>query len=501
MATISNLIATSQDHRKEGLPLYGMMGDNGDQNTHMNFRIFDSGHKIVGNPWGTAAHSHAPYRFGMCADGMHAYSTNDFGTNITHSDLTTQGYSSWTEYNKSTYQCDQYPWGQYYSLSRAGFISWNSYHNYTESMEFQVGWTKMNHVLPEGIRPRRLFCNRRQTLRELEPGNNTNGQRQYYNYSAHMLNVTSEYCVSSGYNEKNKMLVMVHSTGEGGQTAKVIHIFKSNSCLNKSNTIKEFFDNLTAVEFFTETWTTDNNKDWVTVVGNNGYVGFGQTYGNSLRYGVFNCSTGLGLGTTGAARQFGSWQDFQGSTTTRYNTNQNNLYYTKFNTTWDGTWGMIYAPYYYYGVGLDAFCMNLENPRKFISVNQTRSSRGNPYLAWGRTGFHGGWSDNTDSVTYRNYSWSFDPLDSDHTTTTKVLYGTDNAGNNVPDSNDTNIETATSISTGSVITNGTGNFGLSQGRTFLHGGYYSTCYPLIFQVNWWGKYGQNDLAYGGLYSN
>ena len=498
MATISTLVLSKIDSRKEGLPLYGFLGDSGDGNGHWTFRVFDSGHKIVGNPWGQATHSTASYRFGITGDAMHAYNYSDFGTDITHSDLTTQGYSSWTNYNKSIYQTDQYPWGQYYSLSRTGYITWNGYHQYTESMEYQIGWTKLNHVLPEGIRPRRLFCNRRQTLRELNNGNNTSGQIQYYQYTTHMLDVTNTYAVSTGYNEKNKMLVMLHSGNETTSTAMTIHIFKSSVCLNKVNTIKEFFDNLTATEYFTDTWTTDNNKDWVTVVGNNGYVGFGQKYGNTMNYGVFNCNTGQSLGTTGAARQFSTWQAFQGSTTTSYSTNQANLYYTKFNHTWDGTWGMIYSPYYYYGVGLNAFCINLQNPRKFINVSQTKSSRGNPYLAWGRTGFHGGWSDNCDGDTFRTYSFSFDPNDSDHTVTTKVLYGTTDGDSLVGTTNDTNIGSASTITQGAVVTNGTGVFSPPASRTYLHGGNTSTNYPLMFQVNWWGSFGSGEQSYNGV---
>ena len=501
MASISELVLSKTDSRKEGLPLYGFMGDSGDANGHMTFRIFDSGHKIVGNPWGQGTYSTASYRFGICGDAMHAYNYNDFGTDVTHSDLTTQDYTSWTNYNKSVYQCDQYPWGQYYTLSRTGYVTWQSYHSFSSSFEYQIGWTKVNHVLPEGIRPRRLFCNRRQTLRELNNGGNTSGEIQYYNYSTHMPVVTNTYAVSTGYNEKNKMLVMVHAGDEGASTSITVTIFKSTKCLNKATTIKEYFDNLTVTEYFTDTWTTGNNKNWVTVVGNNGYVGFGQKYGNSMRYGVFNCNTGQSLGITGAARQFGSWQGFTGSTTTSYSAENANLYYTKFNTTWDGTWGMIYGSYYYYGVGLVAFCMNLENPRKFINVSQTKSSRGNPYLAWGRTGFHGGYSDNTDSQSHRTYAFSFDPNDSDHTTTTKVLYGNTNADSLIPSSNDTNLATATTINSGSVITNGTGVFSIPDSRTFLHGGYHSTSYPLMFQVNWWGKYGQHDLSYGGLYGS
>jgi len=498
MPRLLNLLQSRVDHRKEGLPLYGMVGDDGSGNGQWTFRIFDSGHKVVGNPWGGTGHSTTHHRFGICADAMHCYTHNDFGSDISHGDLTTETYTSYPRWNRSNYQCDQYPWAQYYTVSRSGDVSWQSYHQITSSMEFTIGWTKINHVLPEGIRPRRLFCNRRQTLRELNPGNNSNGQIQYYNYEAHMPVVTNTYAVSTGYNELRKMLVMVHSSGEGSETAKTVTIFKSTKCLNAVQKIKEYFDNLTHTEYFTDTWSTDNNKDWVTVVGNNGYVGFGQTTGNSMTYGVFNCNVGAGLGITGASRQFGAFQSFQGSTTTRYNCNQGNQYYTKFNHTWDGTWGMIHAPYYYYGPGLDAFCMSLENPRKFISVSQTKSSRSNPYFAWGRTGFHGGWGENCDSDTVRTYSWSFDPNDSDHTVTTKVLYGESNAASLVSTTNDTNIASASSITSGSVITNGTGVFGIPASRTYLHGGQNSTNYPLMMQVSWWGPFGQNDMSYGGI---
>ena len=71
----------------------------------------------------------------------------------------------------------------------------------------------------------------------------------------------------------------------------------------------------------------------------------------------------------------------------------------------------------------------------------------------------------------------------------------------MPASNDTNLDTASSINSGSVVTNGTGNFSIPQSRTFLHGGYHSTSYPLMFQVNWWGKYGNADHSYGGLYGS
>ena len=36
-------------------------------------------------------------------------------------------------------------------------------------------------------------------------------------------------------------------------------------------------------------------------------------------------------------RVYIGWQDFNGSTTTSYGATQGSQYYTKYNTTWDGT--------------------------------------------------------------------------------------------------------------------------------------------------------------------
>jgi hypothetical protein len=494
MASLTNLLGGgssggSIDHRKEGLPLFGIWGDNSDQNHNVNYRIYDSGFKNVGSPWAAVCNSTTNYRFGMLGDASHSYNYSDHSTDVSHCNLTSQSYTSWTCYLKSMYQCDQYPWAQYYTSSKDGFISFHSYHQMTSSFEFTTAWSKLNMVLPEGIRPRRLFTNRQQTMRELNPGNNSSGQIQWYNYTSHMLLTTSAYATGTGYNEKNKMLVMVHSTNEGSSTTKVIHIFKSSVCLNQVDRIKDYFDNLTSTEYFTDTWTSNNNRNMTVAVGNNEWVGFGHKHGNGMRYAAYNCKNGTSLGTTGAARIYESWRDFNGSTTTSYSAENSAYLYTKFNTTWDGTWGMIYGAYYYYGVGICGWCMSLENPRKFISVNQTKSGRGNPFLAWGKTGFHGGYSDNTDSESWRTYAWTFDPTDSDHTAQTEVMYGAD--------SGDTVVQDGNARGTGTLVTNRTGNYSLTQSRNFLHGGFSSTCYPMMCQVDWWGNYGNTDSCYGG----
>ena len=492
MATLSNLLgggsAGAVDHRKEGLPLFGLFGSTSDQNTHMTYRVFDSGFKMVGSPWGAVCNSTTNYRFGILGDASFAYNMEDFGNDIGHDNLTSESYSDWSKYWKSMYQIDQYPHAQYYTSSRDGFISWQNFHQYTSTFEYDNGWTKLNHNLPEGCRPRRLFCNRRNSMREMNMGNNTCAAFDHYDYTSHKLVNNQTYATGTGYNEKNKMLVMVHAGDESGNTSKEIHIFKSSKCLNHVKKIKDYFTNLTSTEYFTDTWTSDNNRDMTVCVGNNEWVGFGHKNGNSMRYAAFNCKNGESLGTTGAARIYIGWQDFNGSTTTSYGASQGAQYYTKYNTTWDGTWGMIYAPYYYYGCGINGWCMSIENPRKFISINQTKSGRANPYLAWGRTGFHGGWSDNTDSEQWQTYSWSFDPTDSDHTTTTTVYYGgTDN--NDVIRSDNANR--------GTDVTNKTGNYGLTAARTGLHGGSHTTCYPIMCQIDWWGNYGNADGNYGG----
>ena len=492
MSNLSKIFGggTTVDSRKEGLPLFALWGGSSDSNTQMNYRVFDSNFRIVSTPWAAVSSTTTNYRFGVLSDGSHAYNMNDHGNNF-HDDLTTQGYSSWTNYIKSLYQIDQYPHCFHYTVSRGGYPTWQSYHQFTSSMEYQVGWTKINMVLPEGIRPRRTFVNRRHTMREMMGNSDCNSD--YYNYTSHLIDPSPlNYATGTGYNEKNKMLVMIHSGDESGNTSKSIHIFRSSVCLNEGTTrIKDFFDNLESTEYFTDTWTNQNNKDWCVVVGNNNWVGFGLKQSNSKRYGVFDCNLkGAGVDITGASRQWSTWQDFAGSTTTSYGATQGHQYYTKFHTTWDGTWGMIFSPYYYYGCGINAFCMSIENPRKFVNINQTKSGRSNPWVPWGRTGFHGGWSDNCDSETWNTYAWCFDPTDSDHETTTQVSMGTTSGDSVIPDNNTINPQ-------GGTYTNKTGVVSLSSCRTTLTGGYGSTNYPLLMGVDWWGNYGATNSSFGG----
>jgi len=99
--------------------------------------------------------------------------------------------------------------------------------------------------LPEGCRPRRIFTNRRHSMREVS-GLQGTANFDHYDYSSHLIDPSPlNYATGTGYNEKTKMLVMIHSGDEGGNTSKSIHIFKSSKDLNACKRIKEYFDNLT----------------------------------------------------------------------------------------------------------------------------------------------------------------------------------------------------------------------------------------------------------------
>ena len=70
----------------------------------MTYRIFDSGFKMVGSPWGAVCNSTTNYRFGILGDASFAYNMNDFGTDMGHDRLTSQTYTTGQYYWKSMYQ-------------------------------------------------------------------------------------------------------------------------------------------------------------------------------------------------------------------------------------------------------------------------------------------------------------------------------------------------------------------------------------------------------------
>ena len=98
------------------------------------------------------------------------------------------------------------------------------------------------------------------SLREISVGNHSATAFDHYDYTSHKLDNSDTYAIGTGYNEKQNACY-VHSSGEGSQTSKTIHVFESSKCLNHVTKIKEYFDNLTSTEYFTGTWTTDNNRD------------------------------------------------------------------------------------------------------------------------------------------------------------------------------------------------------------------------------------------------
>ena len=60
----------------------------------MTFRVFDSGMKMCGSPWGAVCNSTTNYRFGILGDASHAYIfTRRLRYDIGHDNLTSEGYS------------------------------------------------------------------------------------------------------------------------------------------------------------------------------------------------------------------------------------------------------------------------------------------------------------------------------------------------------------------------------------------------------------------------
>ena len=115
-------------------------------------------------------------------------------------------------------------------------------------------------------------------------GNNSCAAIDHYDYTSHKLDNTNTYAIGTGYNEKRKCLLWFTLLMRVQTTGKTIHVFQSSKDLNKVTKIKDYFDNLTSTEYFTDTWTTDNNRDMTVAVGNNKWVGFGHKNGNSMRY-------------------------------------------------------------------------------------------------------------------------------------------------------------------------------------------------------------------------
>jgi hypothetical protein len=413
---------------------------------------------------------------------MYRYGGSDVSQGPAGDNLSTQASNSYKQWMGSIHQVDQYPFTQSYSASKDGNISFNSIHEFNKNLKGSAaGSTLINQVLPEGCRPRRIFSvyEGSPKLVEIE----SSGQRQVkstYDYTSHLISglYGSSFC-AGGYNEKTKTLVIISSP----TTSSTTHygtIFKSSKDLNSVKNIKEYFDNLTSTESFNHSLSIAQQHDIVTVVGNNGFVGvsWNNQSQNTLMYEVYDCNV-KGVATGQSARQHGTTHTYTGSVTTSYGIAQGQSYYTKFNTTWDGTWGAIYCSYYYHGCGINSYIVNLENPKKFICMNSSRTGSGSLFMPMGRTGFGMFAAGNTDSSPVEFGCRNFDPTDSDETTTTWSVAHL-NSG----------VQLTTATSNGAALP-------LSNSYSLLHGGYYSTCYPLITTINWWGSYGSDSSSYCG----
>jgi hypothetical protein len=131
-------------------------------------------------------------------------------------------------------------------------------------------------------------------------------------------------------------------------------------------------------------------------------------------------------------------------------------------TTWDGKWAIIYQPYYYYGCGACAYVVSIEDPTVYFTYLNTGTSGGGAIMPWKDGSFVHFVGVNTDSA---GVQMNLITLNKTGRTGAGAQTVATNGGE-------------TSVAIGGAIPQTATNYG-------LHGGYYSTCYPRFYTVNWW----------------
>jgi len=452
MSTLSFLFGSGNtvDPRKEGLPLFGI--GYADFNQQTSLRVIDSNFNIVGSPWGAIFNTTVGYSSGMHADAMWGYgggSSQDMGN--WRGSLSTEGYSSYSQWIRSMHQHDQYPMGMYVDLSPEGMFNGQTLHGFSNTKTLR-GRFLINQILPEGCRPRRYFQMQSNTFRECpNMGSLLNGIDSVDLSTFRTLNGYTIGQGSAGYNEKTKTLVTLHYSG----TAIQINRFVSTVDLNTCVSLGSFFAAATVTSATGTRTGSDNSGDTVVIVGDNGYVAVNYRSSNTQYADLINPDNTYSNGYFTSI-----------SNTTSYGTDQGAPYYNKMQLTWDGKWAAAYTAYYYYGNGLSCYVHSTEDPRRHFKINNTSSgSYGCAFLPLGKSGFMFALGENTDSSpVYMNvYNFS----NTARSGTGSTTYSNQGSDGNVATAN------------GGALNASTYNY------NNLHGGYGSTCYPIFFTVNQW----------------
>ena len=457
-----------QDPLEEGLPTIAVYGGDFNQNFDVRLHRVHSG-ELMGSPWSAITNSTASYSHGQSNMQMFGYSS-DMG-NLS-SQYSTQGYTSYAPFTQSIYQNDHYPYSMYGSCSKEGRMGMQSFHG-------NSWYTKLYHRIHvqslKGRRPRRQFNIFNYIFSETPLGNQYGWKSAidvstYINTSGHVTNNNGS-CV---YKQDTKQLVLYYPVSTGS-TSGYFHIIQGTVDLMGVGNVKEFFDTATFKRFYgsgdVTNWGHSTYQYSVSLVlGDNNHIGVSIRNGNSHFYRVFDCS---GASESTVAH----YVNTSIGNTTSYGPEQGLPYRIRYQQTWDAKWGCMYGPYYYYGSGLSAFFMSIENPGKYYRVNLTPSSGGGTLTPSDTNGFMYLNGQNTDSSPIISWSVNFSNITSPGATAGSEYIGTSNVV--------TTSLLPTAYANGAAL-----NASYTANQVFQYPGYYySTSYPRFMTVNWWDQEG------------
>jgi len=438
------------DPRSEGLPCFGIGYGTG--NTIQSFRVFNSDFNVINNPYTGILNTNTSYRHGMALDQFYMYSLSDFVD--TEAQLSTQASTS-ADWFQSLHQNDQYPMAMWTDCSPLGYrrgVNLNR-GSFATIGKFKQGIFLISQVLPAGVRPRRYFSINQTVMYEsfsLNSLNGTDDRLDIQSYRPAGANTNADCQGAAGYNERTKTLVVTFGTTS---TSTQINVFKSTVDLNSCEKLADFFDNATATGFTITRGNyqaTDNRYSRTVTVGDNDFVFMSYRSGNNQHADLIDLTaqTSTVLTTVNG--------------TTSYGPAQGPEYYVKTQSTWDSVWETQFSPYSQYGNGAMGYVISTEDPRRYFTFTFTDTSGGGAVMPIGESKF-------------------------------MQFVGTNTNGEGVPcrliDLSNTSTQgtAATTIAThaGVAAINNGGAINTTSKSISMHGGYYSTCYPRFFTINWW----------------
>lgn len=470
MASLSTLFGGGSggaDPLIEGLPVVAVYGGDFNQRWDVKLHRVHSG-ELVGTPWAAITNSTASYSHGM--SNLHEFGYQSDRGSLS-SQMTTQAYTSYTEFTQSLFQNDHYPYAMFGSCSGDGRIGMHSFH----STDFYLKIYNRIHVqMPRGQRPRRQFNIQNYNFSETEFNSHFGWKSAvdlstYIDTAGHVSNNNG----SAVYKQDTKQLVLYYATSTGSATG-YFHLVQGTVDLMEVRNVKEFFDTATYKKFHANTTATtwgysSLNYSVALVLGDNNHLGMSPRNGSSHRYVTFDLDVADGSTVPPIVNDVNN-------NTTSYGPENNLMYRVRYQQTWDSEWACLYGPYYYYGGGLSAFFMSTANPSKYYKVIVTETSGGGGLFPSGTSGFKWLNGQNTDSNPIRSWGVDFNNIQSptDNTVTEYIGLSVDTRSISLP----------TGVANGGTLRSSVAAY------SFQYPGYsYTTSYPRFMSVNWWNHEG------------